>query len=295
MILRRIALGARRCTPQLGSIHRPLGGSLNRQSFVPSSIFQTSRKTFADQNDTESPLTPEESPLTPEDEKEFSIWDAPDMEHIFRNNRKWVKDSLKEDPLFFERLKDGQQPEYLLIGCSDSRVPAQAIMGLHTGQLFVHRNVANLVVNTDLNMLSVLQYAVEVLKVKDILVLGHYGCGGVMASTQKDDKGLIEHWLRNIRDVQRTHVEQLAAIECDDQRFRRLVELNVEEQCLNLFKNTIVQKQQALSGRPRIHGFVYDIADGKLKRLDINFKKLIARNKDIYATRDFPNEQSKAK
>lgn len=218
---------------------------------------------------------------------ERSIWDDADLQHIFDNNRNWVESQKKLDPEFFSKLANGQQPEYLLIGCSDSRVPAQEIMGLKAGELFVHRNVANLVVNTDLNMLSVLQYAVQVLKVKDIFVLGHYGCGGVHAATKNQDLGLIESWLRNIRDVRRLHWDELESIKDEEQQSRRMVELNVQEQCINLFKNNIVQAEQAKTGRPRIHGFVYDIAEGELQYLKVDFKFFVRKYTNIYRTADW--------
>lgn len=209
------------------------------------------------------------------------------MQKIFDNNRKWREDMLKADPECFDKMSQGQQPEYLLIGCSDSRVGAQEIMGMNQGELFVHRNVANLVVPTDLNFLSVLFYSVNVLKVKEIIVMGHYGCGGVQASSQNQDLGLIEHWLKNIRDVQRHHADELMSIKDPDKRFRRLVELNVQEQCFNLYTNSIVQQMQAKTGRPRIHGMVYDISDGLLQYLDIDFKEQIRKYRSIYTVADF--------
>lgn len=269
MFLARQALRAQK---QVCRLHAP--------QFVPRVVSRFTTDPTATTDATPPPANADT--LTPEQETEFSIWDAPDLKHIFDNNRKWVKKQKALDPDFFTKLATGQQPEYLVIGCSDSRVPAQEIMGLKLGELFVHRNVANLVVNTDLNMLAVLQYAVQVLKVKDIFVMGHYGCGGVKASTENKDLGLIEHWLRNIRDVQRLHASELDGMMDNDEKFRRLVELNVQEQCLNLFKNNIVQHQQALTGRPRIHGFVYDIAVGELLHLKINFKSIVKKYRDIY-------------
>mmetsp|Transcript_26541 Transcript_26541/g.38053 ORF Transcript_26541/g.38053 Transcript_26541/m.38053 type:complete len:467 (-) Transcript_26541:401-1801(-) len=218
---------------------------------------------------------------------ELSLWDTPDLRRIFDGNRKWQKEMLAKDPQYFEKLAQGQSPEFLLIGCSDSRVGAQEIMGLNQGELFVHRNIANVVVHTDINLLSVIFYAVNVLKVREILVLGHYHCGGVRAASSNKDLGLIEHWLINIRDVQRLHKKELDAIADPEQRHRRLVELNVQEQCFNLYGNSIVQQMQAKTGRPRIHGFVYDIENGLLKHLDIDFKTQIQKYRNIYSVADF--------
>lgn len=206
----------------------------------------------------------------------------PELRPLFENNRKWVEECLAEDPEFFKKLQKGQKPQFLFIGCADSRVPAQSILGLKAGELFVHRNVANLVVNGDLNLLAVLQYAVEVLEVQDIIVCGHYGCGGVKAATLNKDHGLLEHWLRNVRDVVRKYRKELALIEDEELRYQRLVELNVQEQCLNLYRNPVVQRQQAQTNLPRIHGFVYDIANGILKKLKIDFATLLESEAPIY-------------
>jgi carbonic anhydrase len=214
---------------------------------------------------------------------EKTTWSKPDFEDIFANNRKWVRTMKQQDPEFFEKLKKGQSPQYLFIGCSDSRVPAQEILGLKAGELFVHRNVANLVVNGDMNLLAVLQYSVEVLKVKDIIVCGHYACGGVKAGCSNQDLGLIEHWLRNIRDVKRIHRVEIEAIKDEDEQHKRMVELNVQEQCLHLYTNPIVQKAQKATGYPRIHGFVYDIAEGLIKDLNIDFKAKVRRMSRLYS------------
>jgi carbonic anhydrase len=219
--------------------------------------------------------------------EERSLWDTPDLQRIFDGNRKWQREMLARDPEFFEKAAKGQNPEFLLIGCSDSRVGAQEIMGMNQGELFVHRNIANCVVHNDMNLLSVIFYAVNVLKVHDIIVLGHYECGGVRAASCNEDLGLIEHWLRNIRDVQRLHKEELDTIEDAEKKHRRLVELNVQEQCFNLFGNSIVQQMQAKTGRPRIHGFVYDIKNGLLKHLDIDFKSQLKKYRNIYEVADF--------
>jgi len=216
------------------------------------------------------------------------------FDQIFENNKKWVERHLKDDPDYFKNLSAGQSPQFLLIGCSDSRVPAQEILGLQAGELFVHRNVANMVVNGDLNMLSVLQYSVEVLKVQDIIVMGHYFCGGVNASTLPKDHGLLEHWLRNIRDVARMHAAELKSIENDEERGRRLVELNIQEQCINLFANPIVQKSQALTGLPHVHGFVYDIGVGMLKELPIDLQQKLKPIYEVYTMYDVPARKRKS-
>lgn len=182
-------------------------------------------------------------------------------------NKAWVQDKLGTDPEFFERLSAGQQPEFLWIGCADSRVPAEEITGTSPGQLFVHRNVANQVIHTDFNMLSVLQYAVEVLKVKHVIVCGHYGCGGVYNAMTNKNLGLINKWLRHIKDVYRFHHEELDAIADEEARFRRMVELNTIEQVTNLGETTIVQKSWAENGYPMLHGWVYDLGTGIIDEL----------------------------
>jgi carbonic anhydrase len=182
-------------------------------------------------------------------------------------NKLWASEKLNLDPEYFENLAANQTPEFLWIGCADSRVPADQVTGTQPGEIFVHRNVANLVVHTDLNMLSVLQYAVEVLKVKHILVVGHYNCGGVKAAMTNNDYGLINKWLRNIKDVYVKHKPELTAIEDDHQRFDRMVELNVAEQVKNLAQTTIVQKAWANGDSPHIHGWVFDLNTGLIKTI----------------------------
>jgi len=206
------------------------------------------------------------------------------VQDILANNRKWVADRNAEDPNFFKRLADGQQPRYLFIGCSDSRVPASGITGTGPGEMFVHRNIANLVVHTDMNLLSVLQYAVEVLGVRDILVCGHYGCGGVAAAAANKQYGLIDNWLVNIRDVVRLHETELLRIPDETQRLRRLVELNVMEQVRNLAKTNIIQNALRSDNPPRLHGLVYDIADGRLKDLEVSGQTVINDLAHIYGT-----------
>lgn len=180
-------------------------------------------------------------------------------------NKAWAAERLELDEEYFDRLAASQQPDFLWIGCSDSRVPADELTGTHPGEMFVHRNVANLVVNTDMNMLSVLQYAVEVLKVKHILVVGHYGCGGVKASMGHQDLGLINKWLRNIKDVYDKHALELDAIQDEKERFDRLVELNIIEQVKNLSKTTIIQKAWHKGEQVHLHGWVFGLHDGIIK------------------------------
>ncbi len=206
------------------------------------------------------------------------------IQDILANNRQWVATKNAEDPEFFKRLATGQQPRYLFIGCSDSRVPASGITGTGPGEMFVHRNIANMVVHTDLNLLSVLQYAVEVLGVQDILVVGHYGCGGVAAAAANKQYGLIDNWLVNIRDVVRLHEAELLGVKDEPQRLRRLVELNVIEQVRNLAKTNIIQNAMRGDKPPRLHGLVYDIADGVLKDLQVDDSTALRGLAHIYGT-----------
>ncbi len=203
------------------------------------------------------------------------------MKEIFENNRRWVQKELENDPDYFKKLAQGQSPRYLWIGCADSRVPADRITGTRPGEMFVHRNIANMVVHTDINMLSVLQYAVDVLKVQDVIVCGHYGCGGVAAAMSDKQFGLIDNWLGNIKDVIRLHYDEIMAIEDNESRLKRLVELNVIEQVYNLTKTSIIQNS-ANSGHPiKVHGLVYALNEGLLKNLNVDnsqFKEF----KEIY-------------
>jgi carbonic anhydrase len=186
-------------------------------------------------------------------------------ERLLLENKAWAKEKVMDDPDFFNRLAHLQTPDFLWIGCSDSRVPANEITGTQPGEIFVHRNVANMVVHTDLNLLTVLEYAVNHLKVKHVIVCGHYGCGGVKASTTQQNFGIINKWLRNIKDVYRFHREELDAIGNEEQRVDRLVELNVQEQVMNLAKTSIIQKAWANEQRPHLHGWVYGLKDGLIK------------------------------
>jgi len=190
---------------------------------------------------------------------------------LLENNKKWVAEQLSIDPTYFDRLSKGQAPEYLWIGCSDSRVPANTITGTDPGEMFVHRNIANMVVHSDMNMLSVLSYAVEVLKVKHIIVCGHYGCGGVLAAMGNQQVGLIDNWLRHIKDVYRYHHHELDAITDEVARGRRFVEVNVMEQVHDLGKTSIVQNAWKKEQPLHLHGWVYDINDGIIKDLGVNF------------------------
>jgi carbonic anhydrase len=185
---------------------------------------------------------------------------------LLLENKVWAKEQVDEDPEFFSRLEHIQTPEFLWIGCSDSRVPADKITGTQPGEIFVHRNIANLVINTDVNLLSVVDYAVNHLRVKHIIVCGHYGCGGVKAAmTNHDFNYVLNMWLRNIKDVYHLHKTELNAIESEEQRFDRLVELNVVEQVMHLAKTSIIQKAWKSDNRPQLHGWVYGLKDGIIK------------------------------
>ena len=191
---------------------------------------------------------------------------------LLENNKEWVAKSLESDPDFFNKLADGQQPPLLWIGCADSRVPANEIIGAQPGEVFVHRNIANMVVHTDMNMLSVLDYAVNVLKVKHVIVCGHYGCGGVKAAMGNQRIGLIDNWIRHIKDVYRFHNDELTAIKDETKQFDRFVELNVVEQVMDLAKTSIVQNAWHNEQPLHIHGWVYDIKDGIIKDLNVNYE-----------------------
>jgi carbonic anhydrase len=198
---------------------------------------------------------------------------------LLENNKAWSTLKKNNDPSFFDNLMKGQNPEYLWIGCSDSRVSSDQITGTKPGEIFVHRNIANMVVHSDMNMLSVLSYAVDVLKVKHIIVCGHYGCGGVLAAMGNKQYGLIDNWLRHIKDVYRYHHEELDAIENEELRARRFVELNVIEQVHDLGKTSIVQNAWSKKQPLHIHGWVYGIEDGLIKDLDVTFRS----TKDLHA------------
>ncbi|SDG84750.1 carbonic anhydrase [Winogradskyella thalassocola] len=203
------------------------------------------------------------------------------LDSVFINNEKWIKEKLAVDSNYFENLGKGQKPELLYIGCSDSRVTAEDLMGLGPGEVFVHRNIANMVVGTDANGMSVVNYAVTHLKVNHVVVCGHYACGGVKAAMQSADLGVLNGWLRNIRDVYRMHHDELNAIECEEKKYDRLVELNVKEQCVNLIKTAAVQKAYR-ERELKVHGWVFDVHTGKLIDLKIDFEKYLKDIMEIY-------------
>lgn len=191
------------------------------------------------------------------------------LAHLFEKNQAWADRIRQQDPDFFAKLARQQSPEYLWIGCADSRVPANEIVDLLPGEIFVHRNIANLIIHTDLNCLSVIQFAVDVLKVKHIIVCGHYGCGGVLAALRRQRVGLCDNWLRHVQDVHQKHIAQLATLDHEDRIFRRLCELNVIEQAVNVCQTTTVldawEREQPLS----VHGWIYGLKDGRLRDLQV--------------------------
>lgn len=203
------------------------------------------------------------------------------LDRVFKNNQQWIKDKLSSNPDYFNELGKGQNPELLFIGCSDSRVTSEELMGLGPGEVFVHRNIANMVISIDLNVMSVVNYAVEYLKVNHVIVCGHYGCGGVKAAMQSADLGILNPWLRNIRDVYRIHKNELNHITDEDQKYDRLVELNVKEQCVNLIKTAAVQKAFRDRGL-QVHGWVFDVHTGKLIDLKIDFERYLKDIMEIY-------------
>jgi carbonic anhydrase len=202
------------------------------------------------------------------------------LDHLLDNNHKWAADMTRQDPEFFERLSRQQAPQYLWIGCSDSRVPANQIVGLLPGEMFVHRNVANVVVHTDLNCLSTIQFAVDVLRVEHIIVCGHYGCGGVLGALRNDKLGLIENWLRHVQDVRWKHGAELAELPTEEARHHRLCELNVVEQVLNVSRTTVVRDAWARGQSLAVHGWIYDLRDGLIRDLG----QSVASESDLPAT-----------
>jgi carbonic anhydrase len=203
------------------------------------------------------------------------------IDSVFKNNEKWIREKLDLDENYFKELAKGQKPDMLYIGCSDSRVSAEELMGSQPGEVFVHRNIANMVVSIDLNVMSVVNYAVDHLQVKNIVVCGHYGCGGIKAAMQSADLGILNPWLRNIRDVYRTHFDILDVIEDEAEKYNRLVELNVQEQCINLIKTAAVQKAYANRGI-NVFGWVFDTQSGKLIDLKIDFPNILRNIMKIY-------------
>jgi carbonic anhydrase len=192
------------------------------------------------------------------------------LKHLFERNRAWAAEMTRQDPAFFSRLAGQQGPDYLWIGCSDSRVPANQIVGLAPGEMFVHRNVANVVVHADLNCLSTIQFAIDVLRVGHIIVCGHYGCGGVLAALRDERHGLVDNWLRHVQDVRLKHRDQLDRLPTETDRHRRLCELNVVEQVVNVSQTTVVQEAWTRGQSVVVHGWVYDIQDGLLRDLGLS-------------------------
>ncbi|MCH7400699.1 carbonic anhydrase [Belliella kenyensis] len=204
-----------------------------------------------------------------------------DIAKVFENNATWIESKLEKDPNYFKELAKGQNPDILYIGCSDSRVSAEDLMGVQPGEVFVHRNIANMVISIDLNSMSVLNYAVDNLGVDHVVVCGHYECGGVKAAMNASDLGILNPWLRNIRDVYRLHKKELNAIEDESARYNRLVELNVQEQCVNVLKTAVVQKAVRKRGL-KVHGWVFDVAEGKLIDLKLDHEKILKEIREIY-------------
>jgi carbonic anhydrase len=203
------------------------------------------------------------------------------IDDIFENNKQWIQDKLDVDPDYFKSLGKGQNPDVLYIGCSDSRVSSEELMGAKPGEVFVHRNIANMVISIDLNVMSVVNYAIDSLQVKHIIVCGHYACGGVKAAMQPADLGILNPWLRNIRDVYRLHKDELDLISNEEKKYDRLVELNVEEQCINLIKTAAVQKAIRSRGLT-VQGWVFDVHTGKIIDLEIDFDKILKNIMEIY-------------
>ncbi len=204
------------------------------------------------------------------------------LEKIFQNNQKWISEKLAADPKYFKKLSAGQNPHLLYIGCSDSRVAAEEMMGLKPGELFVHRNIANLVISTDSNLNAVIQYAVEHLHIKDIIVCGHYECAGIKAALNPSDMGLLNSWVQTLRDVLRLHHSELDAIDDEIKKYDRLVELNVIEQCINVMKNYHFQRAWYKTHTPHVHGWVFDMRSGKLKDLKLNMPNALGDIRSIY-------------
>jgi carbonic anhydrase len=203
------------------------------------------------------------------------------IQKVFENNKEWIARQLKTDVHYFEKLSQGQSPEILYIGCSDSRVTAEELMGVQPGEVFVHRNIANMVPNSDLNVMSVINYAVSILEVNHVVVCGHTNCGGIKAALQQADLGILNPWLRNIRDVYRLHHKELDAITDEAGRYNRLAELNVQEQCINVIKTAEVQKAITQRGLT-VHGWIFSIESGRLIDLNIDFEKITLDIAAIY-------------
>ena len=213
------------------------------------------------------------------------------FDQIFENNKKWIAEKLALDEAYFEKLSKGQHPEYLYIGCSDSRVTAEDLMGVGPGEVFIHRNIANLVVSTDSNLNAVVQYAVEHLKVKHIIICGHYECGGVNAALNPSDMGQLNSWLQTLRDVYRFQQKELDAIADNQKKFDRLVELNVREQCINIIKIDHVQRSWYKTGFPNIWGWVFDVRTGKLIDLGLKMEEEFESIRKIYDLKQLENKK----
>ncbi len=206
----------------------------------------------------------------------------PTYKQIFENNKKWIAEQKATNKDFFSNLAKGQDPDFLYIGCSDSRVTAEDLMGMEPGDVFVYRNIANLVNNTDMSVMTVINYAVKHLHVKHIVVCGHYYCGGVKAAMQNQDFGILNPWLRNIRDVYRLYRDELNAIQDGDTKYKRLIELNVIEQCTNVLKTTSVQNAYLNAGYPKVHGWIFDVKTGLLIDLNFDYQKKLEEIREIY-------------
>ena len=204
-----------------------------------------------------------------------------EIRHIFANNQNWIREKIKTDENYFKNLSLGQKPHILYIGCSDSRVSTEELMGAQPGEVFVHRNIANMVPNTDLSSMSVINYAVSYLKVQHVVICGHYYCNGVKAAMESADMGILNPWLRNIRDVYRLHKEELATITDEEEKYKKLVELNVQEQCVNVIKTPDVQRAIKERGLT-VHGWVFDVNSGELIDLKIDFDKILEHIMEIY-------------
>ena len=211
---------------------------------------------------------------------------------LLEGNKEWVREKLEHDPMYFERLSKGQSPQFLWIGCSDSRVPANEITRTQPGDIFVHRNIANMVVHTDMNMLSVLDFAVNILKVKHVIVCGHYGCGGVKAAMDDQQYGLVDNWLHFIKDVYRAHHRELNSIKDQEKRFNRFAELNVIEQVFVLTRTTIIQNAWRERNEPKIHGWIYDLKTGLIRDLGVSFDSSTKLPSIFWVNNDVGNEVS---
>ncbi|RYP00923.1 hypothetical protein DL764_006346 [Monosporascus ibericus] len=246
---------------------------------ISRSCASSSSNSGSHSNKTPSPPTVYSANMSEED---LSRYLKQTHDKVFEHNKEWAAAQRARDPSFFDKLTAGQTPDYLWIGCSDSRIPAEQITGLQPGEAFIHRNIANLVVNADLNVMSVINYAVRHLQVKHIVVCGHYGCGGVKAAMTPKDLGLLNPWLRNIRDVYRLHEAELDSIEGEEARYDRLVELSVVEQCRNVIKTAAVQQSYEKNHFPIVHGWVFNFKDGLLRDLKIDHEEMLHSIQKIY-------------